>query len=67
MRKKAEYYRKGLISLQAAATAAGVSLYDMMDFVHKEQIRPPSQSEKDLEEEFLQRDAIFKKIKKNSV
>ncbi len=64
MRKEAEYYRKGLKSLQEVATAAGVSLYDMMDFVQKEQIRPPNLSEKDLEDEFARGEELFKKITK---
>ncbi|OLS15946.1 MAG: hypothetical protein RBG13Loki_0423 [Promethearchaeota archaeon CR_4] len=64
MRKEAEYYRKGLKSLQEVATAAGVSLYDMMDYVQKEQIRPPNQSEKDLEEEFARGEELFQKIAK---
>ncbi len=65
MRKEAEYYRKGLKSLQEVATAAGVSLYDMMDFVQKEQIRPPNLSENELEEEFARGEELFKKIAKD--
>ncbi|OLS13561.1 MAG: hypothetical protein RBG13Loki_2812 [Promethearchaeota archaeon CR_4] len=64
MRKQAEYYRKGLKSLQEVASAVGVTLYDMMDFVQKEQIRPPNQSEKDLEEEFARGEELFQKIGK---
>jgi predicted HTH domain antitoxin len=43
MKKAVEYYRKGIVSLQEAATTAKVSLYDMMDLVEKERIRPPVQ------------------------
>ncbi len=41
MRDMAERYRKGLVSLAEAATAAGVSIYEMMDYLDREKITPP--------------------------
>ncbi len=41
MREMAERYRKGLVSLAEAATVAGVSIYDMMDYLDREKITPP--------------------------
>jgi predicted HTH domain antitoxin len=46
-----EYYRKGVMSLQEAATAANVSIYDMMKHVQKEGIRPPVQSVAEIDAE----------------
>ena len=44
MRRVGELYRKGLVSLQEAATQANVTIYEMMDFLQKEKIRPPLES-----------------------
>ena len=44
MRRVGELYRKGLASLQEAATQANVTIYEMMDFLQKEKIRPPLES-----------------------
>ena len=41
MRWVGELYRKGLVSLQEAATKANVSIYEMMDYLQKEKIGPP--------------------------
>lgn len=41
MQRVGELYRKGLVSLQEAATQADVTIYEMMDFLQKEKIRPP--------------------------
>ena len=51
MKNASEYYRKGLMSMQEAATAAQVSLYEMMDYLQKEKIRPPLQSKEEIQEE----------------
>ncbi|MHA1683043.1 MAG: hypothetical protein ACTSUE_19045 [Promethearchaeota archaeon] len=48
MRRVSEYYRKGLMSLQEATTEADVSLYEMMDYLQKERIRPPIQSKEEI-------------------
>ena len=51
MKKVSEYYRKGIMSLQEAATNANVSLYEFMDYVQKEKIRPPIQSDEEISKE----------------
>ncbi|MHA1794038.1 MAG: UPF0175 family protein [Promethearchaeota archaeon] len=43
-----EKYRKGLISLAEAATLAEVSIYEMMEYLQREQIQPPSLTEKEM-------------------
>ena len=47
----AELYRKGIVSLQEAATGAKVSLYKMIEYVQTEKIRPPTQTKEDFEDE----------------
>src|SRR5271157_4511089 len=64
MRIMAEHYRKGGVSLQEAATAAKVSFYDMLDFVTKENIRPPIETPEEIEEDFVQGEEIFHNLKK---
>ena len=54
IREFSELYRKGVVSLQEDATGASVPLYQMMEFVQKEKIRPPTQSREDFEEEIRQ-------------
>nr|MDO8112520.1 hypothetical protein [Candidatus Sigynarchaeota archaeon] len=61
MKRAAEHYRKGVASLQEAATMAGASLYDMMDFVEKEKIRPPVQSTQEIDAEIHDAIGIAKK------
>ena len=51
MKKVSEYYRKGIMSLQEAATNANVSIYELMDYVQKEKIRPPIQSDVEINKE----------------
>ncbi len=51
MKEVASYYQKGIVSLQEAATKAKVTLYEMMDYVQKEKIRPPSQTKAELSNE----------------
>ena len=51
MKKVSEYYRKGIMSLQEAATEANVSIYELMDYVQKEKIRPPIQSDEEINKE----------------
>jgi predicted HTH domain antitoxin len=59
MKKKGELYRKGLVSLQEAAYTAGVSLYEMMDYVRKEEIHPPRQSYQEIQEEIDEAQKYF--------
>ncbi len=50
----AELYRKGIVSLQEAASGANVSVYKMMEYLQKEHIRAPKQDKNDFDNE-LQR------------
>lgn len=52
-------YQKGIVSLQEAASQAKVSLYEMMDYVQKENIRPPDQSKEEILEEIEDSKAFF--------
>ena len=61
MKRAAECYRKGVASLQEAATMAEASIYDMMDFVEKEKIRPPVQSGDEIDAEIHDAIEITKK------
>ena len=63
MKKVAEYYRKGLVSLQEAATSAKVSLYEMMDYFQKEKIAPPAQSTEEIMQDLNNSKKIFEKLK----
>ena len=47
MKESAKLYQKGIVSLQEAATSAEVSLYRMMEYIQREQIRPPTQTRED--------------------
>ncbi len=51
IREYGELYRKGVVSLQEAATGANVALYQMMDYIQIEHIRPPPQSKDDFQKE----------------
>lgn len=62
MKKVAEYYRKGIMSLQEAATKVNVSLYEMMDYVQKEKIYPPTQSTEEILQDLKNSTQIFEKL-----
>ena len=51
LKQMAELYRKGVISLQEAATQAEVTLFEMMEYVQKENIHPPDQSKEEILDE----------------
>lgn len=51
MMKVAKLYQLGEISLAEAATKADVTLWQMMHFVGKNQIRPPIEEPEDIEKE----------------
>jgi len=51
MKESAKLYQKGIVSLQEAATSAEVSLYRMMEYIQREQIRPPTQTREDFQKE----------------
>lgn len=63
MKKVAEYYRKGLVSLQEAAFQAHVNLYMMMDYLQKEKITPPPQSTEEIEHDLSYSKKIFDQLK----
>jgi predicted HTH domain antitoxin len=64
MEKAGEKYRKGLVSLAEAATLAEVSIYEMMDYRERENIRAPPLSEEEMEEELEKSRRLFEDIKK---
>ena len=63
MKKVGEGYRKGIMSLQEAATQAKVSIYEMMDYVQKEKIFPPAQSTTEIMEDVEESKALFKRLR----
>ncbi len=52
MGKMASAYHNSTMSLQEAATAAKVSLYEMMDYVEQREIYPKEMSDEEMEEHF---------------
>ena len=54
------YYQKGIVSLQEAASQANVSLYEIMEYVQKENIRPPDQAKEDIIAEIEDSKKYFK-------
>jgi predicted HTH domain antitoxin len=48
IKRTTELYRKGIVSLQEAASQANVSLYEIMDYVQRENIHPPDQSKEEI-------------------
>jgi predicted HTH domain antitoxin len=63
IREFAEYYRKGLVSLQEAATAAKVTLYEMMDHVGRERIMPPAETDAELRDDLERSKGILKALR----
>ncbi|MBN2157707.1 MAG: UPF0175 family protein [Candidatus Lokiarchaeota archaeon] len=61
MTRIAESYRNGTLSLQEAATAAKVSIYEMMEFTEKHQIYPKELSDQEMEEHFKYAKKILRK------
>lgn len=59
MKEAGENYRKGLISLAEAATLAEVSIYAMMDHIEREEIKPPTLSDKEMKEELIKAKELF--------
>jgi len=48
IKEMTELYQKGIVSLQEAASQANVSLYEIMEYVQKENIHPPDQSKDEI-------------------
>ncbi|MHA1378116.1 MAG: ribbon-helix-helix domain-containing protein [Candidatus Helarchaeota archaeon] len=44
----ADLYKKGIVSLQEAASQANVTLYEIMEYIQRENIHPPDQSKKEI-------------------
>lgn len=65
MKKIANHYRKGIVSLQEAAYQAKVTIYQMMEFLEAEKINPPSQSDEEIVHDLKRAERIFKRIKEN--
>lgn len=63
MKKVADFYRKGLMSLQEAATKAKVTLYEMMDYFQKEKVYPPAQSTDEIQQDLSNAKKIFGLLK----
>ena len=55
-----DLYQKGIVSLQEAASQANVSLYEIMEYVQKENIRPPDQAREDIIAEIEDSKEYFK-------
>ena len=53
-------YQKGVVSLQEAASQANVSLYEIMEYVQKENIHPPDQTKEEIIAEIEDSKKYFK-------
>ena len=62
MQKLAKHYQQGVVSLQEVATQAKVSLYEMMEYIQKENIHPPPQSEREIQQEIAEGRELMKKL-----
>ena len=60
IKQMTELYQKGIVSLQEAASQANVSLYEIMEYVQKENIRPPDQAREDIIAEIEDSKEYFK-------
>lgn len=57
-----DLYQKGVVSLQEAATQANVSLYEIMEYVQKENIHPPDQTREEILSEIKESKIFFDDI-----
>ena len=48
VKQMVELYQKGIVSLQEAASQAKVSLYEIMEYIKRENIHPPDQSKEEI-------------------
>jgi len=60
IKQMTELYQKGIVSLQEAASQANVSLYEIMEYVQRENIHPPDQSKEEIIAEIEQSKKYFK-------
>jgi len=59
-KKMAELYQKGTLSLQEAANAAKISIFEMLDYIHMQNIHPPEFSVQELESQFEKAQHLLK-------
>jgi predicted HTH domain antitoxin len=52
MKKQAELYSKGIVSLAEGSTQAHVSIYKFMDYLQQQKIRSPEQTLDEIQKEF---------------
>ena len=60
IKQMTELYQKGIVSLQEAASQANVSIYEIMEYVQKENIRPPDQAKEEIIAEIEDSKKYFK-------
>jgi len=48
VKQMVELYQKGIVSLQEAASQAKVSLYEIMEYIKRENIHPPDQLKEEI-------------------
>ncbi len=60
IKQMTELYQKGIVSLQEAASQANVSLYEIMEYVQKENIHPPDQTKEEIIAEIEDSKKYFK-------
>jgi predicted HTH domain antitoxin len=63
LKESAKLYKKGIISLAEAATLAKVTIYDMMEYSKREQIRPIEPDSSELRKDRTNAEEIFRKLK----
>ena len=66
MKKQAEKYRLGLVSLAEAATNADVSIYEMMEFIEMHKYFPPEDNEAEIYKQYQEAIELVKLAKKKS-
>lgn len=62
IKQMADLYQKGDVSLQEAASQANVSLYEMMEYIQKENIQPPEQSKEEILSEIEESKKYFNEV-----
>ena len=60
IKQMTELFKKGIVSLQEAASQANVSLYAIMEYVQKENIYPPDQAKEEIIAEIEDSKKYFK-------
>ena len=58
MEKAAEGYREGEKSIEAAAETAKVSIWEMVDYMQKNNIGPPAEDKEEIGAEFEEAEKI---------